>query len=58
MHIQGITRGNSINEFEIEMEYGAHLADYLGLWILGIDFQFGQNCSNIVKSENCELKVL
>jgi hypothetical protein len=58
IHLHGNTpAGNSINEFENEMEYGALLADHLGIWVMGIDFEYAPNCPNILKSENCELKV-
>jgi hypothetical protein len=50
-------RKNPDGGFQKEMEQGAMLADYLGVWMLGVDLKYVPNCPNMVTNGNCELKV-
>jgi hypothetical protein len=50
-------RGNPDGGFNNEMQNGAMLADFLGVWLLGIDLKYVQNCENMVTHGNCKLKV-
>jgi hypothetical protein len=55
--LHGTSRGNSKEDFKNAMKDGALLTDYLGIWMIGIDFELKQNWQSIVQSGSCELKV-
>jgi hypothetical protein len=44
-------------DYEKEMANGAHLADYLAIWILGIDFNPNTACIKLEAEDNCEINV-
>jgi hypothetical protein len=57
MHFHGNSCGISKEDFNNAMKDGALLADYLGIWMIGIDFELKQNWQSIMQSGSCELKV-
>jgi hypothetical protein len=44
-------------EYENSLANGAHLDDYLGIWILGIDFHPNAACIKLDAEEDCDFNV-